>query len=102
MVSVSGNGPLKRRMRTKGFLKSFFETWDHLYISLDGDSFFIYATRNTPEPLLYLPLSDLKNLRVELADTKDITKNSATGYEDKYIVILTAATRDTIKLRYLL
>lgn len=99
MVSVSGNGPLKRRMRTKGFLKSFFETWDHLYISLDGEIFFIYASRNAHEPLLYLPLTELRNLRVELADNKESTKNSTTGYEDKYIVILTAATRDTIKLR---
>jgi hypothetical protein len=104
MVSVSGNGPLKRRMRTKGFLKSFFECWDHLYISLDGEYISMFPARNAPEPLLFLSLDDIKSLRLELADTHREVNRSTTSntIEDKFVIVLVAITRDVIKLRSLI
>jgi hypothetical protein len=97
---VSGNGPLKRRMRTKGFLKSFFETWDHLFISLDGEFFLVYPSRNATEPLLFLSLSDVKNIRLELADNhREVNRNANSVMEDKFVIVLAATTRDNIKLR---
>jgi hypothetical protein len=101
MVSVSGNGPLKRRMRTKGFLKSFFETWDHLFISLDGEFFLIYSSRNATEPLLCLSLSDVKNIRLDLADNhREVNRTANSVMEDKFVIVLCATTRDNIKLRF--
>lgn len=103
MVSVAGNGPLKRRMRTKGFLKSFFETWDNLYISLDGEYFSVYSSRNAPEPLLLLQISDIKNIHVDLAPNnhhREVSKGSNNNViEDKFMIVLAAITRDIIKLR---
>jgi hypothetical protein len=66
---------------------------------MDGENFTIYPTRNSHEPLLYLPLNDIRNLRVELADhSREPNKN--TSSLDKFLVILVASTRDIIKLRY--
>jgi hypothetical protein len=103
MVSVSGNGPLKRRMRTKGFLKSFFESWDHLYISLDGEFFSLYPARNAPEPLLVLALDDIKSLRLELGENhREVNRNTTSNVmEDKFVIVIAATTRDVIKLRSL-
>jgi hypothetical protein len=107
MVSVRGNSQLKRRMRTKGFLKSFFDSWDHLYLSMDGEHFHIYTSRSANEPILALALADIRNVHVELItdqysssgyDAKK-EKQPQSAMDDKFALVITTSTRDLIQLR---
>lgn len=97
-MSFKGTGPIKRRSRTRGFVKSLFDTWEHLYLSMDGEGLHFYTTRNAADPLVYLALKNVKSFYVELADQRGDKKNAA--MEDKFIVVLATTYWDVIHIRY--
>lgn len=112
MVCIKGNGPLKRKMRTKEFIKSFFESWENLYLSLDGETLYFYISRNSLEPLYSIPLNQIKRVHVDLASDQSNIHNKnavrqenkkdsskANIFEDRFNVVLTTSSKDIILLR---
>lgn len=105
MMLVKGTGPLKRKMRARGFIKSFFDNWDHLYLSLDGEALFLYEARNAVEPLLVLTLSQVKSIHIELMETTpvgsdpNVMKKGAKAMEDKFIVVISTHGRDVLMMK---
>lgn len=106
MMLVKGTGPLKRKMRARGFIKSFFDNWDHLYLSLDGEALFLYEARNAVEPLLVLTLSQVKSIHIELMETTpvgsdpNVMKKGAKAMEDKFIVVISTHGRDVLMMKF--
>lgn len=104
MVRIKGNGPLKLRMRTKGFIKSFFDNWEPLFASLDGEALSFYEARNAVEPLMLLSVSHIKSIHIELSEVNVGTnpnekQKGAKAMEDKFIVVITTGNRDVINLK---
>eukprot|EP00602_Paraphysomonas_sp_CaronLab_P013407 CAMPEP_0185038330 /NCGR_PEP_ID=MMETSP1103-20130426/33855_1 /TAXON_ID=36769 /ORGANISM="Paraphysomonas bandaiensis, Strain Caron Lab Isolate" /LENGTH=1809 /DNA_ID=CAMNT_0027576713 /DNA_START=184 /DNA_END=5613 /DNA_ORIENTATION=+ len=103
MVSFRGNGPLKRRVRTKDIMKSLLERWDHMYVSMDGEFLFFYTSRNAVDAETVLPLGQVKSIHIELGDATGNDSNSKKGtkyIEDKFVIVITAQTRDIIHLKF--
>lgn len=101
MLCIKGTGPLKRRMRAKGFIKSFFENWDNMYASLDGEYLYFYETRNSPEAMLAIPLSAVKSIHIELMEVPavEVIKKGAKGMEDKFVMVITTQSRDFVMIK---
>jgi hypothetical protein len=107
MVCIKGRGPLKRRMRSKDFLRSFFDTWDHIYLSMDGFSLYLFLSRNASEPIAIIPLVSLKKLHIERTTdqfptgTRVIEEGGKKEkmMEDRYYVILSTSNNDIIQIK---
>ncbi len=94
-VQILGTGPLKRRMRTRGFIKSFLQKWERLFLSLDGNILSFYKKKTSQESYLHLKVSSMKSVRTETSSTK------IPGYVlDSVDVVLTSSHRDIIKIKY--
>jgi hypothetical protein len=101
MLCVKGNGPLKRRMRTRGFIKSFFDNWDHLYASLDGESLFFFEARNAAEAMMIIPLSAVRSIHIDLMEVPAVELQAKKGkaMEDKFVMVITTHNRDIVMLK---
>lgn len=97
-MSIRGTGPLKLKMRTKGFIQSFFENWDRMFLSLTGEFLLFCESKKAQEPFLRLNIADIKSLKVELG--KGTTKKSAAVVEDLHDVILVTNMFDDVYLRF--
>eukprot|EP00602_Paraphysomonas_sp_CaronLab_P013032 CAMPEP_0185044324 /NCGR_PEP_ID=MMETSP1103-20130426/43385_1 /TAXON_ID=36769 /ORGANISM="Paraphysomonas bandaiensis, Strain Caron Lab Isolate" /LENGTH=1760 /DNA_ID=CAMNT_0027584577 /DNA_START=146 /DNA_END=5428 /DNA_ORIENTATION=- len=103
MVSFRGSGPMKRRNKTKGILKSLLESWDNMYISMDGEILFFYTSKSAAEPTAVLSLGQVKSIHMDLAESTGNNVNARKGtkyVEDKFVVVLTTQGRDVIHLRF--
>lgn len=105
MVCVKGSGPLMRKTRAKRFFKAYFDSWESLYLSLDGEWLYLFSARNSPEPSYSISISQLKRIHVEIAPdnsqhTRSNSENSKSiTLEDRFLVILSTISNDLIQLR---
>lgn len=100
-ASFRGTGPIKRRIRTRGFVKSLFESWEHLYLSLDGEAISFFTSRNAHEPLVYLPLKQAKSVHLELAQKGRADKKNA-AIEDKFVIVISTTHWDVLHIKFAL
>jgi hypothetical protein len=91
---VFGTGPLKSKMRTKGFVKSFFTNWDKLYLSLDGENLGFFKKKTALEPYLVLPVNDIKAVRSEISTSK--IEGTA---QDTMDIIISTTMRDELYIK---
>ena len=102
-VSFRGTGPIKLRMRSKGFFKSFLAVWDTLFLSLDGEFLFFYTSKKAPEPLAYMSLSNIKSFHIELADNHiERGRSKQTAIDNRFVVVFTTNSRDVVHIKYVI
>jgi hypothetical protein len=106
MVSIKGSGPLRRKMRAKEFLKSFFDSWESFYLSLDGELLSLFIAKNSPEPFFTISLTQLKRIHVEPVVDHHQHSHSHSHHhqpsaviEDRYLVVLLTSSNDLLHLR---
>jgi hypothetical protein len=106
MVCIKGSGQLKRRMRSKAFLKSFYDTWDRIYLSMDGLSLYLYLSRNASEPIACIPLAHIKTLHIEMFlehfwNTSRFSDGSKKEklVDDRFYVIITTLNNDISQIK---
>ena len=103
-VNFRGTGPIRRKMRTRGFLKSFLDIWEAFYLSLDGTALHLYDSRTDPEALISVELSQIKGLQVDIFNHHTATfdnngKKKFTSIEDRYMMVITTHSWDSIRLQ---
>jgi hypothetical protein len=95
---------LKRKLRGKDFLKSFFETWESFYLSMDGQVLHLFVAKHSLSAFHTIPLRTLKRIHVEPA-LEHLHHSSASDHsklsvlEDRYLVVLSTSSKDTIQLK---
>jgi hypothetical protein len=118
LLCVKGMGPLKSKLRNKDFLKSFFETWESFYLSMDGQALHLFLAKNSATAFHTIPLRSLRRIHVEpalldphhlhtrhghssaSANSKPHTDNAKlSAIEDRYLVVLSTSANDTIQLK---
>ena len=106
LMCVQGSGPLKRKLRSQSLLKSFFETWESFYLSMDGQMLHFFVSKSSSSAFHTLPLRSLTRIHVELAldpsharHPPPVDKTKLPAFEDCYLVILSTSSKDVIQLR---
>lgn len=103
-MNFKGTGPIRRKMRTRGFIKSFLNIWESFYLSLDGTDFHIYQKRTDCEPIISIELTSLRGVHIELfgnssTSGSDGKKKYTNSLEDRYIIVLSTSGWDVIRLQ---
>jgi hypothetical protein len=106
-MNFRGTGPIRRKMRTRGFIKSFLDIWETFYLSLDGSALHLYDNRTDPEPILSLELNQIKALQIELFSHHSATfesngKKKFSSIEDRYMMVLRTHGWDVVRIQYVL
>lgn len=108
-INFRGTGPIRRKMRTRGFIKSFLNIWESFYLSLDGTAFYIYESRTNFEPFVTIELSTLRGIHIELFNNSgpsgsnslsDGKKKYTNSLEDRYMIVLSTSNWDVIRLHF--
>lgn len=103
-MNFRGTGPIRRKMRTRGFIKSFLDIWETFFLSLDGQSLHVYSSRTHHEPIISIEMNQVKSFQVDLfnhhADTFDHNgKKKFTSIEDRYMLVLSTHSWDIVRLQ---
>lgn len=106
LMCVQGSGPLKWKLRSKSLLKSFFESWESFYLSMDGQMLHFFISKNSSSAFFTITLKSLTRIHVEPAldniharHPPLVNKTKLPAFEDSYLVILSTSSKDVIQLR---
>jgi hypothetical protein len=97
VVNFKGSGPGWRKHR--GLLGSLFDTWQKMYISMDGQVLHFYASKNISECSFKVSMSDVVGARVEPGAPISQRYGGGRYADDTHNIIITSIFGDVIHLR---
>jgi hypothetical protein len=97
VVNFKGSGPGWRKHR--GLLGSLFDTWQKMYISMDGQVLHFFASKSISESSFTVSMSDVVGVRVELGAPIPQRYGGGRYADDTHNIIITSIFGDVIYLR---
>jgi hypothetical protein len=95
-VNFKGNGPIRAKMRARAFMRSFLDVFDIFYLSLDGESLFLYSNRAAAEADITIPLTHITAISVELIEHSGVKSKA---FDDRHVLILSTCYHDMLRIK---
>jgi hypothetical protein len=93
MVNILGSGPIRRNLRFRRLVQSFFHISSEVFLSLDGKALHIYEDYSYPGPMFSLPLTNIEGLMVGYCEQQvDFS-------EDRFMIILNTFDKDILQIQ---
>jgi hypothetical protein len=94
MINILGTGPIRRNLKFRRLVESFFHISSEVFLSLDGKALHIYEDYSFPAPMFSIPLLSVATLVVGYCD-RPVERS-----EDRIMIILNTFEKDIIQIQY--
>lgn len=93
MVNILGSGPIRRNLKFRRLVESFFHISSEVFLSLDGKALHVYEDYSFPGPMFSIPLINIEGLMVGRCE--QILELS----DDRFMIILNTFNKDVIQIQ---